>query len=426
MKKEYWFTECRDFLILHCTQSLSTLGSSMTSFALIIWSYQAKGSALTTALLSVCTYAPYVLLSIFAGALSDRWNKKAVMLVCDSLAALFTLAVLALLRTDRLRIWHLYVLNALSGLMNTVQQPASDVTTTLLTPKAQYQRVSALKSLSSSLNSILTPALATAVLAFGGLYAVIAVDLTTFGIAFAALAFWVHIPYAAPKPGPKEGLLSSAKEGIGWLRRNTGVFHLILFLGMINLTASMYNAALPAMVLSRADETALGIVNTATGLATIAGSLIASAMPEPKNRVRVICNTLLFSMSTENFLLAFGKSMPIWCVGSLLGWVVIPIMSANLDVVLRTRIPVELQGRVYSARNTFQFFTIPIGYALGGVLVDRVFEPFMAAQRPDGFLAALFGFGKGAGAGLFFFFIAWLGILTCLIFRRDRHIRALK
>ena len=47
------------------------------------------------ALLVVCSYAPYVLLSIFAGALSDRWNKKAVMLACDSAAALTTVAVLA-------------------------------------------------------------------------------------------------------------------------------------------------------------------------------------------------------------------------------------------------------------------------------------------------------------------------------------------
>ena len=72
--------ELKSFLILWFTQLLSTLGSSMTSFALVLWSYQDRGSALTTALLSVCSYAPYVLVSIFAGALSDRWNKKATML----------------------------------------------------------------------------------------------------------------------------------------------------------------------------------------------------------------------------------------------------------------------------------------------------------------------------------------------------------
>ncbi len=65
--------ELRTFLILWITQSLSALGSAMTNFALVIWSYQQQGSALTTSLLAICSYAPYVLLSIFAGALSDRW-----------------------------------------------------------------------------------------------------------------------------------------------------------------------------------------------------------------------------------------------------------------------------------------------------------------------------------------------------------------
>ena len=95
----------------------------MTAYALVIWSYTQKGSALRTALLMVCSYAPYVICSIFAGALSDRWDKKKTMLCCDALAALSTLIVLLLLKNDSLRIWHLYVVNAVSGLMNTVCSP---------------------------------------------------------------------------------------------------------------------------------------------------------------------------------------------------------------------------------------------------------------------------------------------------------------
>ena len=127
--------ELKLFIILWLTQSFSSLGSAMTNFALVIWLYQDSGSALTTALLSVCSYAPYVLMSIFAGAISDKWNKKAVMLVCDSFAAVCTIIILVLLKTDTLAVWHLYVLNALNGLMNSVQSPASDVAVTLLTPE---------------------------------------------------------------------------------------------------------------------------------------------------------------------------------------------------------------------------------------------------------------------------------------------------
>lgn len=138
----------RDFYILWSTQSLSHLGSAMTSFALTLWLFDKTGSALSTAALTICTYAPYVVMSIFAGAISDKFDKKKTMLVCDALAALTTVLVFVLYKTDTLSMWHLYVINAFSGLMNTVQQPASEVANTLLVPKEQYQRTSALQSLS--------------------------------------------------------------------------------------------------------------------------------------------------------------------------------------------------------------------------------------------------------------------------------------
>ena len=101
-------------------------------------------------------------------------------------------------------------------------------------------------------------------------------------------------------------------------------------------------------------------------------------------------------------------------------------MNANLNALLRSHIPVELQGRVYAVRNTFQFFTIPLGYLLGGVLVDKVLEPLLAAQTPDSVLCLLFGTGKGAGAAALFFLLAVLGEATCLAFRRSKALWALE
>lgn len=417
--------ELKYFLILWVTQSFSQLGSGATNFALVLWSYQQQGSALSTALLTVCSYAPYVLLSIFAGALSDRWDKKRTMLVSDSCAALSTVCILLLLLRGELQIWHLYVANTLNGLMNTVQQPASDVAVSLLCPPRQYQRVGGLRSLSNALVTMLTPMIASAIFAFSGLYAVILFDLSTFLIAFFALLLGVRLPQNAPGPEePQQSVLASAADGLRYLRRHRGLLDLILFLSVINLTASIYNAALPAMVLSRADggTAALGLVNTATGLATLLGSLLATLLPAPQSRVRVILNCLLFSMSTENFLLAFGRSAPVWCLGAVLGWLFIPLMNTNMDVLLRSAIPIPMQGRVYAVRNTLQFCTIPLGYLCGGLLVDRVCEPFMAAQPTDSLWTALFGMEKGAGAALLFAAIGLFGALSCLPIRADRHI----
>ncbi|WP_019680274.1 MFS transporter [Ruminococcus flavefaciens] len=419
--------ECRSWLLLWSTQSLSTLGSSMTSCALVLWMYLGSGSALKTAMLSVCSYAPYVLMSIFAGALSDKWNKKATMLVCDLFAAATTFAAFLLIKADALMPWHLYVINALNGLMNTVQQPAGEVAATQLIPKRFYQQTSGLRSFSQALNSIIAPVLAASLFAFGGMGVVIAVDLVTFSAAFITLMFFIPIPEPPKKGGREASLMESVREGMGWLKHNPLILKLIIFLAGINLVASAYNAALPAMVLSKTgnNETALGIVNGCVGAASLIGSIIASALPAPKSRVKAICMALFFSMSTENFILAFGSSVPWWCAGAVCGWIFIPLMGANLDVILRSTIPAEMQGRVYACRNTMQFFTIPVGFLAGGALVDSVFEPFMAGRNDGSALTVLFGSGKGSGAAMFFAVLGVAGVAVCTVFtlilRREKE-----
>lgn len=410
----------KSYLLLWSTQTLSALGSGMTSYALVLWLYLRSGSALQTALLSICSYAPYVLMSIFAGAFSDRWDKKRTMLFCDLMAALSTTAVLVLVRTETLEAWHLYLLNALNGLMNTVQQPASEVAATLLIPRELYQKTSGLRSFSGSLNSILTPVLATAFFSFAGMEAVILTDLITFAAAFVTLWLFIPVPKTQADREIRESVWLSAKKGLHWLKNHLLIFQLILFLACINLIASVYDAALPAMLLSKESggQNVLGIVNACAGIATLAGSMAVVLLPAPKNRVRTIYATLLFSMSTENFILAFVESPVLWCAAAMFGWICIPVMNASMDVIFRSTIPPDMQGRVYSCRNALQFFTIPVGFLLGGALVDQVFEPLMAGQSAGSLLSRLFGEGKGSGAAFLFFVIGIAGVAVCLLFRR--------
>ncbi|MCM1316235.1 MAG: MFS transporter [Prevotella sp.] len=411
------FYDLKSFFVLWITQSFSALGSAMTNFALVIWIYQKSGSALTTAMLAVCSYAPYVLISIFAGAVIDKWNKKIIMLVCDSFAAVCTIAIMILLKNNCLQIWHLYAINALNGLMNTIQQPASDVALTLLVPEKYYQKTSGMRSFSNSLVTVLTPAVASALMAFSGIEMVIIFDLVTFSTAFIVLMFFIEISEIKKENKKTENILLSVRNGILWLNKNKGILWLMLFLSAINFIASIYESALPAMILSKSNETALGAVNSCVGIATLMGSIIVTLMPEPENRVKIICRCLFFSMGTENFMLAFSENPVIWCIGAFCGWICIPLMNANMDVIFRTHIPSDIQGRIYSIRNTLQFFTIPLGYFMGGFLLDNVFEPFVS-----GFSSTQ----KGDGASLLFFVIGIVGVVVCFVFSRNRHIRKMK
>lgn len=95
----------KNYLLLLIGQTISQLGSSMTSFAVVIWAYSSTGKVLSSSLLAVCSAVPYLLISLFGGAVADNMNKKKIMLFCDSVAAIGSLAILLCCYMNCLEIW---------------------------------------------------------------------------------------------------------------------------------------------------------------------------------------------------------------------------------------------------------------------------------------------------------------------------------
>ena len=368
--------ELRDFYLLWSTQSLSQLGSTMTGFALTLWLYEKTGSALSTAALTICTYAPYVLMSIFAGAVTDRFDKKKTMLACDTFAAVCTVLILVLYKTDLLCVWHLYAVNAVSGLMNTVQQPASEVAYTLVIPKEQYQKTSGLQSLSRSVISVGNPLVAAAVYGIAGLGAVIMLDLASFAIAFVTLACFIRIPAVRAGAESGEKLLTLVTGGLHFLKTCAGDRHFLF---------------------GDCDD---------SGQSACYDHEKAAGSGEGH-----LQNDAVFSGNREFPAGIFKKSCPLVCR-----------TAAGLDPGACHECQSDCHhanfdpgGIVYACRNTLQFFTIPIGLALGGFLVDAVCEPFMAGQAADALPALLFGTGKGSGAAMMMFVLGAAGTCFCLV-----------
>ena len=405
----------KSFILLWLTQALSQLGSTMTSLALGIWLYEKTGSALQSALLNICSYTPYVLVSIFAGALSDKWNKKKTMLICDSLAAMTTLIIFILLKKDLLMPIHMYLLNIINGLMNTFQQPASETAMSVVTPKEYYQKTSGMRSFTRSLITIFAPVLATTIYSLFGIEVVCYFDLFSFGIAFVTLLFFIEIKEDIKKY-EKAKMFELVKDGFVYLKENHIFLDIIIFMSGINLVASAFDTTIIPLVLSKThSETILGIVTSFSGIAMLFGSFIATIMKEPEDKPRTIFLMMFASMLLENFMVALTDSPIIWCIAQILGWLPVPIFSAAYDVFFKTNIPIEMQGRVYSFRNCLQFFTIPIGNFLGGYLVD-LFEPIMANMN-SGLLFNMFGNKLGSGASLTMFIMGVYGVVHCLLFK---------
>lgn len=420
MKTITSFRGMKGFLLLWGSQSLSTFGSSMTSYALILWVYQQKGTASSLTLLSFFTYLPSILFCFFAGTLADGWNKKTIMLVSDTVAALGTLTVCFLYGTGALQVWHLYAVNFFISLMNAFQSPASYVAVSLLAPKEQYHRVGGLQTFSGSLITVLTPAFSTALLAFGGLSTVLALDLVTFTVAFTTLLCFIRLPQGG-KPDvaanhASEGFWRSCQTGLRYLVKNRAILGIILFFTLINFFAYLTGfGMLPALILARSggNQAVLGTVSSSIGLGTLLGSITVTLLPAPKSRTRVIFLACGVSFALCNIPWAISLSPAVWVLAALVGNFPLPFLNANLTTIMRTKVPLAMQGRVFAARDTIQFCTIPLGLLLGGILADRMFEPLMAGntwfQR---LVSPLVGTGKGAGIAFLFLCTGVLGTVV--------------
>lgn len=419
MKKHTILKELRSFLLLWSSQTVSELGTAMTNYALMIWVYGQKGTASSLTLLTLCSFLPTIFFRFVAGTVADRWDKKRIMLLADLAAACGSLAILVLYAFSALRIWHLYLINVLLSLMNAFQVPASFVATSLLVPREHYTRVSGLQGVSGSVVSILAPALGSCVLAFGGMTTVLICDLASFAVAFSVLLFLIKIPKLEQqaKKG-REPLLKSCLDGVRYLRDHEALLCLTLFLAVINFLAKLGNdGMLSPFVLARTgnDQQILGMVQSAVAAGLLAGSLAMTLMKPARDKAKLVFLSCAFVFS-GNVVQSLTRLPWVWSAAAFATYVMAVIMNANLTTLLREKVPPEMQGRVFSTKDTLQNGTIPLGLFLGGVLADHVFEPLMAEDSPLAkLLSPVFGAGSGSGIAVIFFCVGVLGIVVSLL-----------
>lgn len=417
------------YIIFWLSQALSQLGSAMTTFALILWAYTQKGTAMTVSLMTFFYYLPYIILSLFVGTFVDHHSKKKIMLVSDSIAAICSLAVLCVSIKNALQIWHIYMINLIIGLTGAFQDPASAVALGNVVPKEKLEQISGMKSFSDNLVAVLSPVLAAALFACGGLKLILAIDLSSFLFAFLILLFVLKIPDDFPQKAGKKSVLAGCKEGFQYLRQHNGIFLVIVTMAVLSFFSRLtYENILSPMILSRSanDIVTLGIVNAVMGIGGIVGGIIVSSGKVKANSAKMIYISAMLSFLLGDILMGLGRNGFAWSLAGLAASLPIPFINAGQSVILYRNIPEGMKGRIFAVRNAIQFSSIPLGILLGGLLADYVFEPFMLTQNPiTQVLQKLVGEGAGSGMAVMFLCTGISGSLFSFAFYRRKDIRDL-
>ncbi len=403
----------RTFGIVWAGQLVSTLGSAMTSFGLAICVFTETGSATQLALIVLFARLPMLVVSPFAGALVDRWDRRTAMLLADAGAAVGTLATMLLLLAGVLEIWHLYLTLSFSGVFQAFQFPAYSAATTLMVPRDQYARASGLVQLAGSIGTVAAPLAAAAVVAWSGLSLLFVIDFATFGVAVATLLA-VGFPSPPPVESPSGGvrsLLSEAKEGLDFVLERKALLVLMLAFVVVNFAFAFQGVLLIPLLLEISNEQTAGAVASLGALGIVGGSLVLSMWGGPADRIRGVFLPIV-TMGVGLIVIGLRPSVILVTAGILLMNGTHPIAGGSSQSIWQSKVPPGLQGRVFAIRQLSAISSAPVAFVAAGTLADRVFEPLMATDR--GFLTDVIGYGPGRGIGLLYVLIGVFAVVIAV------------
>jgi DHA3 family macrolide efflux protein-like MFS transporter len=412
------------FSLVWLGQMVSVLASNMTGFALTIWMFQQTRSATAMGLMQVCFIAPFLLISPFAGAMVDRYDRKLMMMVSDLVAVTATLAILILQATGLLQFWHLYVAVVFQGLGSSFQWPAYQAAISLMVSKEQYGRANGMMSLIDSGPGVFSPILAGALLPFIGLTGILLIDVATFCLAIAALLL-VTIPQpetTAEGEVGKGSLLQEAAYGFRYIFARRPLLALLSTILLLNLVQGLSGGTLMApMILSRTGDNsvALGAVQSAWAIGGVLGGVLMSAWGGPKRRIRgMLLGWIVFTLFGQ-VLLGLGRGLVIWIPAVAIAAMSFPISQGCSNAIWQAKVAPDVQGRVFSARRFIAWCVDPISPIMAGTLADLVTEPAMQSQTwlSDTF-GSLVGSGPGSGMSLQYILsgVGWIGIIVAASF----------
>lgn len=405
------------FIVVWIGQLVSVLASSMSHFALTLWMYEKTESATAMGLMQVFFITPFLIMSVPAGVMVDRYNRKLMMMVSDLAAILATGMIFVLYWLGMLEFWHLYVAAVLNGIGNTFQWPAYSAAISTMVPKEQLGRANGLMSLMDAGPGVLAPILAGALYPFIGLVGLLGIDIATFFFAIGALLF-VHIPQP---PRTAEGaqasgnMLQEAWSGFQYIFTRPSLLGLQMVFFFGNLFSGMAFTIFAPMILARTDQNSLiyGSIQTIGAAGGILGGVLMSIWGGLKRRQFGVIFGWLLEGFFSIMLLGIARGLPLWGAAVVIGGVLSAFINTSNQAFWQAKVAPDLQGRVFSARRLIAWFTQPVAPIIAGTLADFVLEP---AMRSPSALAATFGWlvgtGPGAGMGLLAVFCGAMIVLT--------------
>ena len=368
----------RDYRLFFFGQLVSLVGTWMQSVAQAWLVYQLTGSALLLGAVGFAGQIPVFLLAPIGGSLADVRSRHRIIVVTQAASMLLAFLLGALTLTGTVRLWHVFAIAAVLGMVNAFDIPARQSFLVELVGRADLMNAIALNSSMFNGARIIGPAIAGLLVAAIGEGWCFVLNGASYVAVLAGLLM-MH-----PKPRPMRPSIGSPLDrivaGFGFVARTGPIRALLLLLGLVSLAGMPYSVLMPVFAdrVLHVGARGLGLLMGASGIGALLGALVLATRREVRGLGRWIARaTAGFGLG----LIAFSMSREFWLSALLLvpvGFAMI-VQTAASNTLIQAMVPDALRGRVMAAYTMMFMGMAPIGALLSGAVAGRLGAPTAVA-----------------------------------------------
>ncbi|MFJ8099955.1 MFS transporter [Lysinibacillus sp. NPDC096212] len=362
------------------------------------------------ALVTLLAFMPSLLLSPVAGVLADRYDRRLLMVLGDSLSAIGLVYILICMLSGEALLWQICVGVTISSVFSSLLDPAYKATVTDLLTEEQYTKASGLVQVAGSAKYLISPIIAGFLLVVSDIKLLLVIDICTFFVTVSS-ALAVRRGLVSKKYEQTQSFFHEFKDGWRAVSENRGVLVLVMMTSVLTFYLGIIETLSIPMLLTFTSSSVIGTVETFVAMGMLVSSVIIGFLPIKKGYVKILSFSLFFE---GVFMAAFGlrENIILICISGFFFFAMMPFANSTLDFLVRTNIDNAVQGRAWSLIGVISQLGFVVAYALSGILADYVFTPLLV----DGGLLAdsvgkITGTGQGRGMGLL---IIIAGILLCV------------
>jgi DHA3 family macrolide efflux protein-like MFS transporter len=372
------------FFTIWSGQAISIIGSQLVQFALIWYLTVQTGSATVLATASLVGVLPNVILGPFIGTLVDRWDRRRIMLVSDTVIMLVTIGLAVSFALGAVEVWHIYVVLFIRALFGSFHTNAMTASTSLMVPVEHLTRIQGINQmLNGGLNVISAP-LGALLLGILPMQGILAIDVFSALFAIVPLLF-TRIPQperhtgitaddAAIEDGGQETIWQGVKSGLRYVIGWPGLLIVSLMTIGINFTIIPAFSLMPLLVKEYFGGSAihLGWVEFAMGIGMFVGGALLGAWGGFKRNI-VTSMLGLMGMGLGTLVFALAPSAALWLavIGALFVGIMTPMTMGPFYAMIQTIVEPDMQARIFSLLNSVGTAMVPIGLMVAGPVADR-------------------------------------------------------